>query len=294
MKLAKHKNGGSVYDRHPSLCGMNDSFSKIYPLVPSNSRILDVGCANGALSELLYENKNCEIYGMDINTESIKKAKDKKVFSALHQVDLNTLKENDFSEYRQFFDCIICADVLEHLNNPLSVLQILCSFLKSDGNIIISIPNVAHASIKANLLLNDWTYTKIGILDETHLRFFTANSLPDFFQKSGLEIVELQYTKLPPDGYQPHCISELPTAVSAFILRDAHSHIQQYICCCRLSKRTGVNLKKYNTKFFDEIKTSVSKTEIKDRVKRFILTRCPSLTEKLMALRNIWNKGLFR
>ncbi len=290
----KYKQKKSVYDREVSLKNANDSFSKIYPLISEQSNVLDVGCASGALSETLYKNKNCRVYGMEANVESVEKANAKKIFSALHLFDLNNLREDSFPEYKNFFDYIICADVLEHLCNPLDVLKKLCGYLKDSGQIVISLPNVAHASIKANLLLNDWTYTKIGILDETHLRFFTANSLPEFFQKAGLEIASLSYTTLPLDGYQPHRLKELPVALQQFIAKDAHSHIMQYICSCRLAKQQGKKLLRHNFSFFDNCNVSRCRSSIEDRLKRLVLTRCPFLLELLMLCRRLKSKGSFK
>jgi len=78
----------------------------------------------------------------------------------------------------QSFDCILCLDVLEHLADPWRVLQQLSQKLKPQGVIITSIPNIRHVSILVKLfLLGRWTYTDSGILDRTHLRFFTKQSV---------------------------------------------------------------------------------------------------------------------
>ena len=79
---------------------------------------------------------------------------------------------NELDQYTSYFDRIILADVLEHLVDPMEVLRKLSKLLKNDGKFLIDIPNIAHSSIKYNLLKNNFNYTPMGLLDKTHIQIF--------------------------------------------------------------------------------------------------------------------------
>ena len=100
------------------------------------------------------------------------------------------------------FDCIVTADILEHLVDPWTVLAQLRRKLAPNGTLLASIPNVANWTVISNLIQGDWRYETEGLLDRTHLRFFTRRSLQELFWTSGLTIVNLQTnirgTPLPP------------------------------------------------------------------------------------------------
>lgn len=86
------------------------------------------------------------------------------------------------------FDYIIFGDVLEHLKYPYSLLEKFKNYLSEKGKFIISLPNVAHACVKSNLLIDNFNYTKYGILDDTHLRFFTYKTIAKEFANINLYI----------------------------------------------------------------------------------------------------------
>ena len=143
----------------------------------SNPVVLDVGCACGDLGVALKEHRNATMFGLEYNQGSIDIALETEAYEEIHQFNLDDITENSFPQYKGKFDYVVCGDVLEHLRNPMYSLNILKSYLKEDGRIIASIPNVAHMSIKSNLLVNDFTYTPLGLLDETHIHLFTHKSI---------------------------------------------------------------------------------------------------------------------
>ena len=155
--------------------------------INENTIVLDVGCACGDMGVALKKYKNAQIYGLEFNQESVKLAQETKAYEEVHQFNLDTLSENDFSQYKEKFDYIICGDVLEHLRYPRETLRILKTYLKENGYLIASIPNIAHMSIKANLLVNDFTYTPLGLLDETHIHLFTYKSIAEMLSNLGLK-----------------------------------------------------------------------------------------------------------
>jgi SAM-dependent methyltransferase len=90
------------------------------------------------------------------------------------------------------FDVVVFGDVLEHLRDPLTVLRQARPLLRPGGYVVISTPNIAHGDVRLALLAGRFNYTKVGILDDTHLRFFTRDSLVQFLHDSGFVLAELR------------------------------------------------------------------------------------------------------
>jgi len=232
-----------IYKTDVDINNTNDSRSLMCNMVKNEACVLDVGCACGDMGLALKKNKNCQVYGLEYDAGSIDIAKSTNAYEEISQVDLNIFDETLFKQYYNKFDYIIFGDVLEHLYNPQKILDIFKIFLKKDGFFLLSIPNVAHASIKANLLLDDWTYTDIGLLDRTHLRFFTYKSILKFLSEISLTINDLQTTLYNLNGRQPNDISVLPKEIIKFITDNPHSHVAQYVIKC--SKNNSEELQKY-------------------------------------------------
>ena len=99
--------------------------------------------------------------------------------------------------YREEFDYIVFADVLEHLCDPTAVLRHSLPSLKKSGKVTVSVPNVAHLVIRLSLLFGRFRYMDRGILDRTHLRFFTLSSLREMLQEASCDILEIAATPVP-------------------------------------------------------------------------------------------------
>lgn len=157
--------------------------------IGSGQAVLDVGCNKGYFKSLIDQSN--KVYGIDLEDSDLATA-EANGYYYVEKVDLNncsTLK------LRDKFDVIVFADVLEHLLNPVDVLRYFTkNHLKSGGRIIISLPNVAHITIRAQLLFGRFSYTDAGILDRTHLHFYTQESAREFVGKSGLVIVKEKAT----------------------------------------------------------------------------------------------------
>jgi 2-polyprenyl-3-methyl-5-hydroxy-6-metoxy-1,4-benzoquinol methylase len=95
------------------------------------------------------------------------------------------------------FDVIVYGDILEHLRNPMEVFKGFNRYLRPNGRVIVSVPNVTHAWVRWNLLLGRFPYANRGILDRTHLRFFTLRSFQAFLRDAGLEVEEIVATPVP-------------------------------------------------------------------------------------------------
>jgi len=224
------KNRATLYQINVNIENENDPRSIVCSYIEQDSTVLDVGCACGDLGLALKAKKNCTLHGLEYNEGSIKIASQTGAYEEVSRINLNEYDENMLSQYVGKFDYIVFADVLEHLLEPQKVLDKFKKYLKKEGFIIISFPNISHGSIKANLLINDFTYTDLGFLDKTHLKFFTYKSIPSFLSEISLKILECRYTAVPIEGWQPkNAYLQLPKQINKRILNDLHSYVCQYV-----------------------------------------------------------------
>ncbi|MFH2069951.1 MAG: class I SAM-dependent methyltransferase [Elusimicrobiota bacterium] len=160
---------------------------QVVKLVKPNSKVLEIGCATGYIGKYLKEKVNCESWGVEIDPDSAEMAK------PYYQKILvgNIENEQILQQIDRKFDFILCMNVLEHLVNPLGVLQKIKKFLAPAGRVIITLPNIAHFSIRVRLLFGKFDYEDYGILDNTHLRFFTLKTAKEMIESSGLKIEHL-------------------------------------------------------------------------------------------------------
>lgn len=153
-------------------------------------KILDAGTAEGYLGSIL-TTRGHRVTGVEGNEELARLARPH--YHAFQVVDLEGF---DFS-YPEKFDRIIFADVLEHLRDPAAVLRRALGSLKQDGEIIVSVPNIANIYIRLSLLIGRFDYGDRGILDRTHLRFFTLRSLLEFLSAANCGVIQVVATPIP-------------------------------------------------------------------------------------------------
>jgi 2-polyprenyl-3-methyl-5-hydroxy-6-metoxy-1,4-benzoquinol methylase len=161
----------------------------IFHKIPVNTKILDIGCNAGKLGEKLIRQKNCQVWGVDNSKQAIKEAS-----KVLTKAEYFNIESGKIPFEREKFEVIIFGDVLEHLRWPNTILNNVSNILDKNGEIIASIPNIANIKIRIKLLLGSWNYTKDGILDETHLRFFTKKSILKLFDDENYKVIELDIT----------------------------------------------------------------------------------------------------
>jgi SAM-dependent methyltransferase len=153
-------------------------------------RALDVGAADGFLAERLTA-RGWRVTAIERDPDQARLAKGKCQDVLVADLDQGV------PELPGPFDGIICGDVLEHLSDPLPVLIGVTRPLAPGGTVVVSVPNVAHLWIRLSLLLGRFEYGDRGILDRTHLRFFTRRSFLDFLGQAGLAVTELTVTPVP-------------------------------------------------------------------------------------------------
>lgn len=182
------------YDTDIDLANPNSSHTQIVELVGPQKTVLDVGCATGYLARQLAV-RDCEVYGVDNDPEAAERARKYLVELVIADIDQSPLTDH-FAPDK--FDAVVFGDVLEHLVHPERVLAEAVTLLKEDGCIVVSIPNVAHGSVRLALLQGRWEYTDTGLLDRTHLRFFTRSSVIALLQSAGLVVEDVRSTVFDP------------------------------------------------------------------------------------------------
>jgi methionine biosynthesis protein MetW len=157
-------------------------------LVPVGSRVLDVGCGTGGLSRIIADTRKAKIIGIEPNLHRAAAAR-ARGFEVHQEVFTPAVLQR-----LELFDVVIFADVLEHVADPGSFLQLARRALLSGGRVVASVPNVAHWSVRLDLLRGRFEYQPVGIRDATHLRWFTAATVRSLFETNALRVISLQHT----------------------------------------------------------------------------------------------------
>ncbi len=178
-----------------NLADVNDAHSFAIACVQGGSTVLDIGVADGSVARLL-KKMGCRVWGVDIDEEVLTLAREhceEVIVGDADQLDLGSLVSCKF-------DVILLLDVLEHLKDPLSFLVRASELLTDSGYFVMSVPNVAHVAMRAQLLSGRFPYTDVGILDRTHLRFFDPVTAKEFISDAGLVILDESRVRFPVDG----------------------------------------------------------------------------------------------
>jgi methionine biosynthesis protein MetW len=156
--------------------------------MPSGVRVLDVGCGTGALTLRATRDKGNEVVAVepDPTRADVARSRGLKVICGV--------LDEAFVATEGPFDVIIFSDVIEHVAAPSQLLDLASRALKPSGVIIASVPNVAHWTVRLRLLFGRFDYATVGIMDATHLRWFTRKSLQRLFHACGLKVTDVTMT----------------------------------------------------------------------------------------------------
>jgi 2-polyprenyl-3-methyl-5-hydroxy-6-metoxy-1,4-benzoquinol methylase len=204
---------GKIYDGIIDLNVINNSHTQAFALLREHCkdtpspRVFEVGCNTGYFSQLL-KDFGIFVFGLEPFTDI---AYTEGHVDAFFKGTVEDFFAQDAHKQLQPFDAVIFGDVLEHLADPENVLRKVMTLLKPDGVIIASVPNITHIAIRKMLENGEWSYKKFGILDNTHCRFFSRQSLRKLLAKVGLGI-ERSYHVLTPgiSEYAPMLLSITP------------------------------------------------------------------------------------
>jgi SAM-dependent methyltransferase len=177
---------GGVMDQTPIHDSHNPDLLKLIPA--DSKKVIEIGCSSGALArEFKKLNKMVDWVGVEIDASYAELAKrycDKTLVENVDDCDLSFFKQ--FSDR----DCWVFGDTLEHFKDPWSVLKNIRGIIPEEGSVAACIPNAQHWSLVVRMALGDFRYEDCGLLDRTHLRWFSRQTMIDLFETSGFRIVE--------------------------------------------------------------------------------------------------------
>ena len=184
LSKKEQKNKYRVEGYNIDLGNKNDSHAIIVNAAKGAKKVLDVGCGAGYIGTKLKALGTKNVDGIEIDAEAKKQAL--KTYDMVEGFSLDassgSKKYADFVQSNRKYDCIIFADILEHLVDPGKTLADFSRLLSKNGKIIVSIPNIGNIDVIIGLIDQRFNYTKTGTLDSTHLRFWTENSFYDFLE----------------------------------------------------------------------------------------------------------------
>ncbi|MBO6206656.1 MAG: methyltransferase domain-containing protein [Lachnospiraceae bacterium] len=215
------------YDFSLDLESVN-TMSVINGWIKEGSRILEFGPANGRLTKYLKEEKDCRMTIVEIDGETGREAS---AFAEKAYLG----EEGDIEKFKwtaetEPFDYIIFADVLEHLHCPDRVLKEASDLLKPEGEILVSVPNITHNSILIDLINDRFDYDETGLLDRTHVHFFSYDSFVKLCGANGVKIVDMVpvYSRVG-DNEIKNTWRDVPAVLERELRKRAHGSVYQYV-----------------------------------------------------------------
>ena len=199
MSLPGSDELGVYYDAKRASYGQaptaDNAHAKIPALVGHGQTVLDVGCGRGHLGADLKKLDNI-VVGLELSKTAAAEARqrlDEVYVGSVEQLDELPLEEGSF-------DVVVAADILEHLFDPGAALARLRRYLRPGGKLVASVPNVAHFSLRLQLLTGRWEYQDIGLLDHGHIRFFTRRTAEQLLVESGYALESMDTALSIPDA----------------------------------------------------------------------------------------------
>lgn len=207
--------------------GNTNSLSLIISQIKRGSTVLEFGPANGRMTKYLKQALDCRVYLVEIDEIAGKEA-------LQYGEDLVVDDIETYSWYKKYenirFDYITFADVLEHLRDPEQVLMRAKGLLKQDGSVLLSVPNLAHNSVIISLLNHEFEYSRTGLLDNTHIHFFTKNSLEHVMNRTGFTVVKRFATYAPTETTELAVHDEDVEGIDASFWRTRkYGEVYQYV-----------------------------------------------------------------
>lgn len=218
------------YESEIDLGNPNLSHTQVIDLVGHDKSVLDVGCATGDVARALVA-RGCRVSGLDVDAAAAETAR-----PDLDQLVIADLDTSSLAEHFKpgSFDVIIFVDVLEHLLEPERVLEESLALLAPQGRVVVCIPNVAHGGVRLALLQGRWQYTETGLLDATHVRFFTRSTFLELLHGAGLVVEDLRSTVADPLAVEVAVDGDrIPAAVIEWVRDQPDALSYQFIASAR-------------------------------------------------------------
>lgn len=171
----------------------NNSHAFVLSFVGYNKSVLEVGCSSGYITKILVE-RGCDVIGIEVDPDAASAAE-----RWAERVVVGDIDEGEVWNYvkDESFDVVVLGDVLEHLHDPLLSLREAVRKVKPSGFVVTSLPNVAHGDVRMSLLQGQFRYVDKGLLDRTHMKFFTLDSARELLTEAGLLPVDTKRVVVP-------------------------------------------------------------------------------------------------
>lgn len=226
--MNQNDTAGHVYYRPRIDASTDDSLGKIARRITEGSTVLDIGCGVGALGQYLTSCKQCRCDGVESNQEAAAQARP--FYARLIEADI---EKDDFAAKvgQNRYDWIVLADVLEHLHEPAKTLTSCKALLNEQGKILISLPNIGYVGVLLELLDGEFHYRSDGLLDTTHLRFFTRKAFLRLLAETGWagEVVDHVYQHIDDTEFRDVQRGALGDQVKTALQSDSDSMTYQFI-----------------------------------------------------------------
>jgi 2-polyprenyl-3-methyl-5-hydroxy-6-metoxy-1,4-benzoquinol methylase len=210
----------------------NSTLTAELELIGAAKKVLEIGPGSGHMTEALAR-QNCAVTCVEVNENLTSVARS--FCQRMIIADIEQLRPDDAFAGEQF-DVILFGDVLEHLKDPATILRKLRGHLAPSGYLVASLPNVAHASVRLALFNGDFNYTEEGLLDRTHLKFFTLATIVALMGDAGYRIAELRRTRVGVFNTEVKLsIEKVAPALLRKLMRDAEATTYQFIFSARPS-----------------------------------------------------------
>ncbi|WP_131783174.1 class I SAM-dependent methyltransferase [Legionella gresilensis] len=205
----------------------NSSHAKILDKILPDSYVLEFGPAHGVMTKYMQEKLQCKIYAVELDPIAANDAKQYCEKMLVGNIEEYTWK-NEYAEIK--FDYIIFADVLEHLYDPWRVLTEAKPLLNDKGKILLSLPNIANNAVIMDLISDKFEYRSTGLLDCTHLRFFTKPSIEKMVKECGYKPISIDATFFKPQFTEfKRSYLEFNLGVIKCLSEKPNGHVYQYI-----------------------------------------------------------------
>jgi 2-polyprenyl-3-methyl-5-hydroxy-6-metoxy-1,4-benzoquinol methylase len=212
----------------------DNSVSQILRNIRPGSDVLEVGCAHGRMTKYLREELGCRVSIIERDSEAGRAASAFATDATLVGTEMGDLEKDGWLTHLRGkgsrFDYVILADILEHLFHPENVLRQSIEFLRPEGSIWVSVPNLAHNSVILELLHDRFDYREVGLLDWTHVHFFSEQSLLKMVLAADLRVARrmdpiqwISQTEFK-SSYQG-----LPWTVSLFLRARKNGEVYQFV-----------------------------------------------------------------
>lgn len=208
----------------------NGSHGIILEQIKPGSTVLELGCATGYMTKYMSEELGCVTDIVEIDADACKTAS-----QYARNAFCGNLDDNGWWAYyrREKYDYILFADVLEHLKDPYTVLDLAVTLLKDDGRVIISIPNVCHNDIIIQMYYNHWKYSGLGLLDNTHIRFWGKDELEGMVYGRGLMVENWKSVTVQTQCTEQRFPMKVDDDLINMLRKREYGDVYQWIVICR-------------------------------------------------------------